>query len=125
MFMSFRRGTSSFAELLATKHLIHFSLEKNVKDIQLFGDSKIICDSPNRTSRCSSFYLSHILDETLRLISPFDSFTCKHIFMERNGVADSLSKKVAIGEPGISMIWEMHDGEHYQYYHRLFMDIID
>jgi len=123
MLMGFRRGTNNFAELLAAKFLILFALEKNCRDLQLFGDSKVVCDWLNRTSRCSAFTLRHILDEAPRLNSSFDSFACKHIFSERKTTADILSKEAGNRDLGIWMIREQRDGEHYQYYHRPFMDI--
>eukprot|EP00253_Pinus_taeda_P028743 PITA_28743 len=38
------RGTNNFAELSITKHLIHFALEKHCSHLQLFGDSKLVCN---------------------------------------------------------------------------------
>ena len=123
MLIGFHKCTNNSTELLAAKHLIQFALEKNFTDLQLFGDSKIICDWLNRKTRCSTYTLLHILDETLRLISYFDTFTCSHNYREQNGATDSLSKEVAIGESGFWMIKEQNGEAFYQYYHQPFMEL--
>lgn len=89
------RGTNNFAELCTAKHLIYFALEHHCRHLQLFGDSKIVCDWLNNTSYCNAYTLSHILGEAQRLISSFDSFVCRHIYREQNSEADQLSKVAA------------------------------
>jgi len=74
LIMGLIRGTNNFAEHSAALHIIRFALEKNCHALQLFGDSKIVCDWLNKISYCWSFSLRHILDEALRLISNFDYF---------------------------------------------------
>jgi len=92
-------GTNNFAELFSAKFLIQYALQTQCRDLQLFGDSKIVCDWINKKTRCSAFSLFHILDEAHRLITTFDSFTCQYIYRERNADADSLSKEVAHRPP--------------------------
>lgn len=89
--MSLGRGTNNYVELCITKHLIHFALEKHCRHLQLFGDSKIVCNWLNRASHCNAYSLKHILDEAHRLLSTFDSFTCHHIYREHNSGEDYLS----------------------------------
>lgn len=121
--MAFRRGTNNFTELSATYHIIRFALEKGCIALQLFGDSKIVCDWLNRVC-CRTFTLRHILDEALRLTSLFDHFSCNHIYREQNTEADRLSKEGAIREQDNWLIIEYIDGEHHQFYHRPFMEIL-
>lgn len=52
----------------------------------------------------------------------FDSFTCHHIYRERNTTADYLSKEVAIRDDNSWMICEDMDGVMYLHYHRPFID---
>ena len=108
MLRGFWRGTKNNADL-SVAQLILFALVKNCWALQLFGDSKNFCDWLNRTTRCWSYSLRHILDD----ITHFDFFTSNHIYKERNTVVDHLSKEVALWEPGIWMIYEQIDGAHY------------
>jgi len=38
------RGTNNFAELCTAKHIIYFAIQKQCRHLQLFGDSKIVCN---------------------------------------------------------------------------------
>ena len=53
----------------------------------------------------------------------FDSIIYRHVFRERNGEVDKLSKKRLELELGVWKILETTDREHYEYYHRNFMDL--
>jgi len=104
LLMGLRQGTNNFTKLSVAMHIIQFDLEKNCHALQLFGDSKIVCDWLIKTSCCWSFSLRHILDETLRLLTHFEFFTCNHIYREWNIDANHLSKEATLWESGISMI---------------------
>lgn len=49
--MGLGRGTNNFAELITSKYLIQFALEKHCSNsnLQLFGDSKVVCNWINKT----------------------------------------------------------------------------
>ena len=53
----------------------------------------------------------------------FDTIICHHVYRERNGAADKLSKEGLELEQGVWKILETTDREHYEYYHRPFLDI--
>ena len=97
--MGFGKDTKNYAELSTTKFLIQLALEKNCRYLQIFGDSKVVWDWLNKYSICNAYTLSHILDEALRLITSFDSFTCHHIYREQNTAANKLSKEAANRDP--------------------------
>ena len=42
-------GTNNFAEVMALKLLVHFAVEKDIKRIQIYGDSLIIINWAKRT----------------------------------------------------------------------------
>lgn len=119
---SLGRGTNNYVELCTAKHLIHFALEKNCRHLQMFGDSKIVCNWLNNSSHCNAFSLRHILEEAQRLIYSFDSFACCHIFRERNSGADHLSKEAALRQGDDWLIQEEIDGTFHQHYHRPFVE---
>eukprot|EP00253_Pinus_taeda_P020940 PITA_20940 len=116
------RGTNNFAELCTAKHIIHFAIQKHCSHLQLFGDSKIVCNWLNDASHCHAFSLRHILDEAKRLTASFESFVCQHIYREQNTIADQLSKEAAHRQGDNWLIQEEIDGTYYQHYHRPFDD---
>eukprot|EP00253_Pinus_taeda_P029159 PITA_29159 len=118
------RGTNNYAELCTAKHIIHFSIQKHCRHLQLFGDSKIVCSWLNNASQCHTFTLRHILDEARRLTSSFESFSCLHIYREQNTITDHLSKEAALRQGDQWLIQEEIDGQFYQHYHRPFDDHI-
>lgn len=120
--MHLGRGTNNFADLATAKHLLHFALERNCTQLQLFGDSKLVCNWLNRSSHCSTFSLKHILDEAHTLIASFDNFVCCHIYRECNTGADHLSKEAARRQEEDWLIQEQIDGTFHQFYHMPFMD---
>jgi len=116
------RGTNNFAELSTAKHIIHFAIQKQCSHLQLYGDSQIVCNWLNNTSNCHAFSLRHILEETKRLISTFESFKCSHIYREQNTEADQLSKEAVLNQSDDWLIQEVIDGTFYQRYHRPYHD---
>jgi len=121
--MGLGKGTNNFAELLADKNLITFTLSKNCLHLQLFGDSQIICNWIDKKAQCNAYSLKHILEETHRLITNFDVFSCRHIYRECNTAADILCKEVVHRDNTSWLIQEERDGNTYQYYHRTFIEL--
>ena len=116
------RGTNNYAELSTAMHLIQFAIIKECRHLQLFGDSKIVCNWLSNASHCHAYTLRHILEEAKRLITSFDSFACQHIYREQNTEADQLSKAAALRQGEDWLIQEENEGSFYQYYHRPFDD---
>ena len=85
-------GSNNYAELMDLNLLLCFAIEKNCKRIQIFGDSLVILNWINKNQRCRNLSLSTLFEESIRLLSNFDSITCKHVYRERNEEVDKLSK---------------------------------
>ena len=66
--------------------------------------------------------LRNILDEIMILKSQFNYMSCQHIYRERNLAIDQLSKAATTHPRGLWLIQEQHGDEHYQYYHRPYID---
>jgi len=120
--MGLGRGNNNYVELLTAKYLIHFALNKQCMNLQLFGASKLVCNWINKKCYCNEYSLRHILDETHRLILTFDSFVFHHIYREHNSTVDHLSKEAVHKDDGTWLIYEKKDGVTYQHYHRSFID---
>jgi hypothetical protein len=78
---------------MALKLLLLFAREKEVGDLQIFGDSMLVINWIRKTQRCHNILLSPLLDEIFRIIATFDSFSIWHVYKERNKEANGLSKE--------------------------------
>eukprot|EP00253_Pinus_taeda_P017420 PITA_17420 len=85
-------GSNNFAELLALKFLICWLIQRHTFSIQIYGDSQNVIRWVNGQSTCRNLILKQILGEILRLKSHFHVFSLRHIFREKNELADNLSK---------------------------------
>ena len=115
-------GTNNHAELITLRHLLYFALYKNCRQIQIFGDSKIVIDWANNKSICHAYSLKHILEEIVFLKTHFDQITVSHIYRERNATADRLSKEAADRPLGDWLIEEYKPEGMHSFYHRPYID---
>jgi ribonuclease HI len=86
-------GTNNYAELMSLKLLLAFAIEKECKKITVFGDSKNAINWINGTQRCNNIRLANIVEDIKTLQRVFDSFSCQHVYRERNEEADRASKE--------------------------------
>lgn len=86
--MGLGMGTNNYAKLITLRHLLQFSLQKHCRNIQIFGDSKIVIYLINKNSSCHSYTLRHIVEEAHTLIALFDLFVSPHIYRDRNQISD-------------------------------------
>ncbi len=112
--MGLGEGTNNFAELMTLRHLMHFALNHDCRDIQIFGDSNIIINWINKNSRCDAHTLLNILDEVMHLKSLFNTILVRHIYREHNHSADELSKEAMHLPRGQWIIQEQRDTTQYQ-----------
>ena len=88
-------GSNNFVELSALRLLMSKALERGVRSIQIFGDSKIIINWANGFQQCHILRLMPLLDEVLLLKHHFDFISFTHVYRERNTTTDRLSKEGA------------------------------
>ena len=110
-------GSKKFAELMALKLLLYFSLEKGCKNIHIFGDSLIIINWVNKVQHFQILDLLTLYEEVLRLWTSFDHITCHHVYKEWNAIADRLSKDGIGMDFGTWKFFVHKDGEVYELYH--------
>ena len=115
-------GTNNFAELITIRHLMHFALNHDCKDLQIFGDSNIVINWINLEARCYAHTLLNILDEVMHLKAHFNSIIVRHIYREQNHCADGLSKEATHIPAGQWIISEQSGSAQYQYFHRPYID---
>ena len=60
-------GTNNYAELMALKLLLHFSLEQRCIKLHIFGDSLIIINWVNKIQHCKNLALITLYEEVNKL----------------------------------------------------------
>lgn len=118
-------GSNNFPELCALKLLLCFAREKNCTHLQIFSDSMIITNWINKGQICHNLLLNAVLTETPRLLEELDTFSCRHVYGERNVEADQLPK-IGLTIPHEHWkILEQINGTFHEYYHMPFIDKLD
>ena len=77
---------------MSLKLLMAFALEKDCKKLTVFGDSKNAINWINGTQRCNNIRLDNIVEDLKTLQTLFYSFSCQHVYRERNEEADMALK---------------------------------
>jgi len=113
-------GTNNYAELMALKLLLLLAVEKGCRTLQVFGDSLLVIGWAQAMVCCGIMRLLPILEEVHRLTIHFDSIFFKHVYKERNHLADNLSKEATLRPFGQWFIIEQGAEGEYRYYHRPF-----
>ena len=84
-------GTNNLAELYAMKLLLILALDKQITKIQVFGDSLLVINWITGKFRMHNLQLALILQEVNRFFDFFEQEDFKHIYRERNALADKLA----------------------------------
>ena len=68
--------------------------------MQVFGDSHLVINSVNGLYMNHNLLLSQLLSEVIRFTRMLDSMVFKHIYRERNSVADGFAKAGSLVQEG-------------------------
>ena len=80
--------------------VLELAINKNITQMQVFGDSKIVVDWVNRRNQINDPHLQQLLNAIRRLLGLFSRFSITHIYRELNSEAERLSKLALLLEPG-------------------------
>jgi len=72
---------------------MHFALNHECRDLEIYGDSNIIINWINQKTSCHAHTLLNILDEVMHLKSQFNTILVRNIYREHNHSANGLSKE--------------------------------
>ena len=86
-------GTNNYAELMTLKLLLCFAIERNCRQLQVFGDSMVVINWINKTHKCRIASLNALSEEITRSLSFFETISFTHVYREQNKEVDRLSKK--------------------------------
>ena len=104
------QGYNNYAELKALHLLLCWLISKQMKQIQIFGDSRNVVNWFNGTQQCRNFMLLPLFKEIRRLKSYFFEIFVVHIYRERNQQADLLFKEGVQLTLGSWAVAEVVDG---------------
>jgi ribonuclease HI len=115
------RGTNNLAEFMALKLLIMLVAEKDVHNIQFFGDSLDVINWMNGSCELNNYVLRPIFHD-IRLVCPsFDEISFVHIYWERNMEADASSNA---GPRGVAHAGELEDGALSEFFHDIIRTLV-
>ena len=101
-------GTNNYAELFALKLFITLALDKQISNIQIFGDSLLVINWILGKFRSHNLHLAQLLQEVNRLIEFFEQDDFKHIYRKINTLADKLANDGGKVQLGYWFINEYH-----------------
>ena len=104
-------GTNNFVELLGLKLLLKLALENNITNLQVFGDSQLVIKWVNGLYRVQNMILSPLLSEVIIFTGMLELVVFKHIYRERNFVADGLAKDGAMVHEGAWLIMKQWNSD--------------
>jgi ribonuclease HI len=85
--------TNNQAEILGLLKACLIAREKGDKDLQVFGDSKILIKKLNTEELFNNASLNKILGRVKRVLQDFTSYKIYHILRNLNGEADQMANK--------------------------------
>ena len=85
--------SNNFAEYMALIFSVAELLSMQKKEIQVFSDSKLICEQINGNYKVKNKNIYPLFVLSKNLISKLDKFNITHIDREKNKEADRLAKK--------------------------------
>lgn len=81
------------AEIMALLGLLWLTKQLYIDKIWIFGDSKVLIDHMNNLNSMSTGHLTTWMDRIQEIPRNFSHIIFKHIYREKNNIADRLSKK--------------------------------
>ncbi len=85
--------SNNFAEYMALVFSLADALAMNKKSVQVFSDSKLICEQINGNFKVKNKNIYPLFVLATNLISKLDNFSIAHIDREKNKKADKLAKE--------------------------------
>jgi len=108
--MAVEESTNNFSELVAAWALLFWARHMDIRELRLFGDSRVVIDWLNSQAAIHSINLHHWCIKVRGLVEEFTEIHCNHIYRELNQEADTLSKRGLDGASGVLHFEEWRDG---------------
>ena len=115
-------GTNNYAELMTLKLLLCFAIERNCRQLQVYGDSMVVIKCMTKIQKCRTTSLDALFEDTTHSLSFFESISFTHVYRDRNKEDDRLSKKGLTLQWGEWKILETQDFKATKYLHKPFIN---
>jgi len=99
--------TNNFSEMVAAWGLLYWANRRNIKEVSIFGDSRLVIEWLNGKVTINNIFLEHWCLRIRDLVALFEVIQFQHIYRSFNEEADRLSKIGLRGQTGILHIKEM------------------
>ena len=101
-------GTNNFVEWNALLLVMKTSLEKDLTQQQVFGDSKLIIDWLHYRKKICNIFIIPTFDGICHILGAYEAISFNHIYRLRNVDVDHLSKSsLQLAEDSVTL-WEQH-----------------
>jgi ribonuclease HI len=104
------QGSNNRAELIALWTLLETTKQKDIKKLQVMGDSKLAIDWAQGKLEIQNVNLSNILRDIKLDFPSFEWISFHHVLRELNVKADELSKEALQLQRGAFGYYEYFDG---------------
>jgi ribonuclease HI len=105
------QGSNNRVELFAFWISLKFALEKDIRSLQVLGDSKLVVDWFNGKCQINNLVLSPLLDKIREVGSLFGILFVEHLYREFNTMVDGLSKDFVAQQEGLLLSHEFNGEE--------------
>jgi ribonuclease HI len=103
---SLGEATNKFSELMTLYLLLLLDLEKNIRQLNIFGDSMLVIQVMKDTHILRSYSMFPILEEIKRYSAKFTHISFTHVYKNQTKKVDQVSKAIPDLEKGSRKIKE-------------------
>ena len=108
-FHSFKEGlglsSNNKAKLLALQVVLQLAFNLGIQNLHIFGDSLLVIEWMEKGKNVHNIFLWPLYDELMVIALSFQEICFQHLYRERNGVADTLSKESIQLTPSTWKMW--------------------
>jgi hypothetical protein len=94
----------------ALLNLLKLALDKDISEIQVFGDPKLVIEWMNGSYRIENITMGPLLDQVMVAAAHFDEISFTHVKRRFNFVVDDLSKEAVFGQQGSVLVEDHREG---------------
>ncbi len=95
------RSESTCAEFLGLICGLRLALENGVRDVSIYGDSRIVIDAILGLKLPKKIELNALREESLALLDEFDRWTLQWIPRRKNFLADQAARRCLVARPSL------------------------
>jgi ribonuclease HI len=87
------KATNNVSEYTALINGLEYALSQNILNLDVFGDSMIVINQMKGIYKVKSENLTELYNRALTLSKQFEEITFKHVYRDKNKIADKLANQ--------------------------------